>query len=509
MSAKRRLERASEDRRPVVTDDFIYDDPIQPQSGSETDSAYSDTPEEAIRKLKGSSSRDTRSDNNDLSGLAEDRPQESDEGSGKQNKKHSFFRRKKSGERRSHPVIRGFILVLITLSLILAAAAYIFNHSMENSPQILSVPENTISSAVTPVQGFFSGLTETIFGYFRTLKLRSNIETAYNELVAENEELAYKAMRVDQLEQELSMYRDIQDEMLANQDLQPLFCNIIGKSDSNYFSTFTINKGWKDGVQKYCAVVSGGGLVGYTESVEYSTSTVRTIIDSTASIAAVIDSTRDQGNVKGTLGIDETPICRMYYMSTKKLPRPGDLVVTSGVAMDFIREIPIGTVTASTRGMQEKNQYIEITPIVDFSHLEAVIVFRYKPDYAEPIERRENADANIELVPLETARPSPRVPEVASVYKSQDDDELDYDTGEGDEDEEPEEETPSPTPDQTPTPTPVPTPSPSPTPDHTSFVYHSVNTFSEPTPTPTPSPVPTATPYITPDPDDMTFDEED
>ena len=51
MSAKRRLERASEDRRPVVTDDFIYDDPIQPQSGSETDSAYSDTPEEAIREI--------------------------------------------------------------------------------------------------------------------------------------------------------------------------------------------------------------------------------------------------------------------------------------------------------------------------------------------------------------------------------------------------------------------------------------------------------------------------
>ena len=219
---------------------------------------------------------------------------------------------------------------------------------------IPDVPENTISSAVTPVQGFFSGLTETVFGYFRTLKLRSNIETAYNDLVAKNEELAYKAMRVDQLEQELSMYRDIQDEMLANRDLQPLFCNIIGKSDSNYFSTFTINKGSKDGVKEYCAVVSGGGLVGYTESVEYSTSTVRTIIDSTASIAAVIDSTRDQGNVRGTLGIDETPICRMYYLSTKKLPRPGDLVVTSGVAMDFIREIPIGTVTASTRGMQEK-----------------------------------------------------------------------------------------------------------------------------------------------------------
>ena len=506
MSAKRRLERTSENRRPVVTDDFIYDDPVI--SHSETDSAYSDTPEEAIRKLKSASGSETsHSSDPEDKDYSSDHSLDIDKDSAGQAEEKKTAKRKKSREHRSHPVIRGFILVIITLSLILAAAAYIFNHSMDNSPGILSVPENAISSAATPVQGFFSGLTETLFGYFRTLKLRSNIETAYNDVVAENEELAYKAMRVDQLEQELSQYRDMQSEMDANIDLQPIRCTIIGKSDSNYFSTFTINKGSKDGLKEYNAVVYSGALVGYTESVEYSTATVRTIIDSTASIAAVIQSTRDQGNVKGTLGIDETPICRMYYLSTKKLPRPGDLVVTSGVAMNFIPEIPIGTVTASTRGMQEKNQYIEITPLVDFSHLESVIVFRYKPDYAEPIERRENADANIALVPLETARPSPQVPEVASVYKSQDDDELDVNDSE-DEDDEPAEETPSPTPEQTPTPTPVPTPSPSPTPDHTTIVYHSVNTFGEPTPTPTPSPAPTATPYITPDPDDMTFDEE-
>ena len=82
MSAKRRLERASDDRRPVVTDDFIYDDPAQSRSGSEAESPYSDTPEEAIRKLKGSSSRDTRPDTNDFSVSEEERPAESDDDSG-------------------------------------------------------------------------------------------------------------------------------------------------------------------------------------------------------------------------------------------------------------------------------------------------------------------------------------------------------------------------------------------------------------------------------------------
>ena len=514
MSARRRLERASEDRRPVVTDDFIYDEPVGSLTNKESDSAGSDTPEEAIRKLKGSSASDTfhssvsgMEDRYGSSGNRLDETVSEDSGPSDETKSSGS---RKTREHKPHPVIRGFILILVTISLILAAAAYIFNRIYgTDAPAVLGMPENAISTAVTPVQSFFSGLTETVFGYFRTLKLRSNIETAYNDLVAENEELAYKAMRVDQLERELSEYKDMQEMMAANQDMNPILCSIIGKSDSNYFSTFTINKGSRDGIKQYMAVVYGDALVGYTETVEKTTSTVRTIIDSTASIAAVIDSTRDQGNVKGTLGIDETPICRMYYLSTKKLPRPGDLVVTSGVAMPFPREIPIGTVTASTRGMQEKNQYIEIQPLVDFNHLEKVMVLRYIPDYAEPIENRENADANIELVPLETARPSPQVPEVASVYKSQDDDELDEEEGEEEEEESEQLETPSPTPDPTPSPTPVPTPSPAPTPDKTSYVYHPVSQRGEPTPSPSPTPVPTSTPYITPDPDDMTFDEEE
>ena len=53
MSARRRLERKTDERRPVVTDDFIYDDPGT-AAGNDMPGAevFSDTPEEAIRKLK-------------------------------------------------------------------------------------------------------------------------------------------------------------------------------------------------------------------------------------------------------------------------------------------------------------------------------------------------------------------------------------------------------------------------------------------------------------------------
>ena len=139
------------------------------------------------------------------------------------------------------------------------------------------------------------------------------------------------------------------------------------------------------------AVTISGALVGYTENVTETKSQVRTIIDSEASIAALIQSSRDQGTVRGTLGVDGTPMCRMYYLPDTSLPRPGDTVVTSGVGLEFPKGIPIGYIRESTRGMEENKSYVVLEPVVDFQHLEYVTVYRYKPAYAEEAQAREQA----------------------------------------------------------------------------------------------------------------------
>ncbi len=533
---------SKESSRPVVKDDFIYDDPDEKAPAGTDSSASSDTPEDALRKLKKESadrSEDISSAEeflrrqrgrrkkaeptggirtDELSGsrLEDDEPEEKDAAAsgeaGSAGSMDDFRRRARSraysvteetGEapysrRREHhhPHLRRIVLILVTVALIFCAAAYIFHRIIPDAP-ILGEPESAIGQVVTPVQSFFSGLTEAVAGYFRTLKLRANIETEYNALRAENEQLVYKAMLAEELQNTLSQYEDLSDEIAANAGMKPIVCTVIGKSDSNYFSTFTINKGYEDGVEDYMAVTISGALVGYTESVQAHMATVRTIIDSEASIAGLIQSSRDQGTVRGTLGIDGTPMCRMYYLPDDNLPRPGDTVVTSGVGMSFPKGIPIGTVRESTRGMESNKQYIVLEPTADFQHLEYVIVLRYKPQ-AEAIEGRENGRTSVELVPLESARPSPQVPQIASsLFESQNTEDPNT--------------TPTPTPEPTETPTPSPTPTevPTPTPEYHNLEYQVLQRNAEPTTTPTPSPAPTPTPYLTPDPDLMTFEEDD
>lgn len=505
--ARRRLQRKVDNDRPVVTDDFIYNDPDNTADTASSE-VYSDTPEEAIRKLRRRSAPSNPVKPDAAAGDSEESSSESSESAPSGKKVYSsgimlddnlqpVYDESVRRPRKRHPVLRGILLGLVTVSLLITVAAYIFHRIIPTAP-FLGLPENVIGNVVTPVQDFFSGLTETFTGYFRSMKLRANLESEYNALRAENEQLVYKAMLADELQNTLSQYEDLSDEITANANMKPIICTVIGKSDSNYFSTLTINKGTADGVEDYMAVTISGALVGYTENTQAHKSTVRTVIDSDASIAALIQSSRDQGTVRGTLGIDGTPLCRMYYLPDDNLPRPGDLVVTSGVGMSFPKGIPIGVVRESTRGMDANKQYIVLEPQVDFQHLEYVIVLRYKP-LAEAVAGRENGRTDVEFVPLESARPSPIVPEIASsLFESQNTAAPDPDAS----------ETPSPEPTETPTPTPTPRPTPSPTPDETPLEYHAIVLHGEPTPTPTPTAAPTATPYFTPDPNDMTFEED-
>ena len=152
--------------------------------------------------------------------------------------------------------------------------------------------------------------------------------------------------------------------------------------------------------------------------------------------------------------------------------------------------------------MDANKQYIVLEPQVDFQHLEYVIVLRYKPDPIA-VEGRENGRTSIEFVPIESARPSPVIPEIAASLM---DEATSVPPSVS------EEETPAPTPIPTETPTPPPTPAPTQTPAETPAVttleYQVVNFSGEPTPTPSATPEPTPTPYWTPDPEGMTFEED-
>lgn len=314
--------------------------------------------------------------------------------------------KKRSGDSALSRTLRRVVLWAVGLVLVALIGVRIF--SLITGNPLLAVPEKLVSGVVTPVQTGFGSVVDAVAGYLYQLKLRATIELEYNRLKQENEQLVYQAMLAQELQSKLSVYENLFEEVSANESLNPLVCTVIGRESGNYFSVFTINRGANDGIREFMAVTMDGALIGYTYNVTASKSDVRTIIDSEASIAGLIQTSRDQGTVRGTLGIDGTAMCRMYYLPEDHLPRPGDMVVTSGVGMSFPKGIPIGAVRESTRGMESNKQYIVVEPQADFEHIEYVIVLRYQPA-AEAVEARTDSSEVLSFTPLESAVPVPTI----------------------------------------------------------------------------------------------------
>lgn len=477
--------------------DYQYDETLEditallPDENAET---MDDTPTQALEKLNAAHSvKLEASANKPRSKMPRQLPFFKLKNQDENSKKKKKERKESGGMRDFRHIFRNVVLGIVTV--LLAVTLLFIGISNFSDFTIFEIPETVVSKVLTPVQTYFSIFSEGVFGYARRVKMRAKLEEAYEELRAENERLVYQARQAEELQVQLSKFEDIYDEVNINKNMEPVVATVIAKYDGNYFSVFTVNKGSRDGIEPFMAVTVSGSLIGYTETVRETETEIRTIIDTEASIAGLIQSSRDQGIISGTLGVDGQALCRMYYLPDDNLPRPGDTVVTSGVGMGFPKGIPIGTVRESTRGMDANKQYVVVEPAADFQHIEYVIIYKYQP-VAEAISARENNASHIEFVPLETARPYPTLQIGSSLYF------LATATPEVIE------ETPTPEPTVTPSPSPIPTPSPSPTPVYTGPVYEYQVVESGPTATPTPSPTPTPTPFVTIGPANMTWEDE-
>ena len=302
-------------------------------------------------------------------------------------------------KKNKHP----FLYALIRRGIVLLLLVMMILTIYEQSSGTLFSPESSLSRLITPVQSLVSRVTQSVSGYLYRVKLRSNIEYEYNQLKAQNDELVLRSLLNEELEEENTQLRALLGEYDARAEMNPVLARVIASESGNYFSTFTINKGKNDGVDTQMAVITSEGLIGYTYEVFDTTAKVITVIDDQASLAALIESSRDQGAVKGTLGSTGEPLCRMYYLSADSVPRPGDRVITSGVGVSFPKGLLIGYVRESTRAIEDNKHYIVVEPAADFEHIENVLVLRY---YAEVEEMPDNYDnTEIIIAPVATARP--------------------------------------------------------------------------------------------------------
>ena len=102
------------------------------------------------------------------------------------------------------------------------------------------------------------------------------------------------------------------------------------------------------------------------------------IYNSNCSVSTRIQNTRDLGLVSGN-GREDEPLS-MAYIRKRVLDELhiGDVIVTSGENNNYMKDIPVGSISKISVLDYNASLDIELTPIIDFSRLENVIVVNQK-----------------------------------------------------------------------------------------------------------------------------------
>ncbi len=208
------------------------------------------------------------------------------------------------------------------------------------------------------------------------------------------EENAKLQERVDELNNRLNTNMIKQNELeeleqlleLKNTyfDYKTTGARVIAKDTSNWFDTFTIDKGSNDGIKVDMNVMASGGLVGIVTEVGPNYSVVRAIIDDSSSVSATISTTMDNCIVSGSLTdmTDSNMIGFSNLYDSNNLVAIGDSVVTSHISSKYMPGILIGYVSEISSDTNDLTKSGKITPAADFKHLnDVLIVLDVKENY--------------------------------------------------------------------------------------------------------------------------------
>lgn len=198
----------------------------------------------------------------------------------------------------------------------------------------------------------------------------------YHRNYIQNEQLK---MQNDLLTQKLNnsneVYR-LNKRLLAlltfkdSQKYNVIAARVIGRDPSNWSSTIIIDRGRSSRVQKDFVCVSFLGLIGKVIEAGTNTAKILLLNDSNFGVSAIVQRSRQEGLVCGSLGGSLI----MKYLPKDADIKAGDVVETSGLTVNFPKGVLIGSVVDVGDELSGLSRYAVIKPAVNLSSLEEVLV---------------------------------------------------------------------------------------------------------------------------------------
>ncbi len=284
------------------------------------------------------------------------------------------MRRKRDGNTSRAAAI---ILSIVCVGLI--ALSFISPASSGAVHTVTGVVVTPLQKGISAFGGWLSGLTSNFRDAAELRAQNEALQERVDTLTAQNSQLVLNEEELLRLRQLLEL-----DEQYA--EYEKTGARVIARDSGNWFSNFTIDKGSRDGIKVNCNVMAGSGLVGIVTQVGPNWSRVRSIIDDDSNVSAMVSTTSDTCIIAGNLQlIDKGTLSLVKLSDEGNKVHVGDKVVTSNISEKYLPGILIGYICELGSDSNNLTKSGEITPVVDFKHLQEVLVILETKDYSASV----------------------------------------------------------------------------------------------------------------------------
>lgn len=261
------------------------------------------------------------------------------------------------------------VKVVLILALLITAGLAVATNLLG-----VTVGELLVQTVITPLRTGASALTDRAEQLY-------NYVFEYEKLAAENaalrEELSQ--MRDDSrdaasIKRENDRLRELLQLKKEHEDYELVDAYIITWDSNDWSKAFTINRGTSSGIEAgMCAITESGEVVGVVTEAGSNYAKVKTVLDSSLDISAIIATSGYSGMVRGGYASGLPGMLRMDYLPSGAVIRNNDQVVTAGSTV-YPRNLILGYIVDA--GMNDNGiaKYAVLEPAADIDSLEQVFI---------------------------------------------------------------------------------------------------------------------------------------
>ncbi len=243
----------------------------------------------------------------------------------------------------------------------------VYTHEGEGGP--LHALQGTLKATLVPAETAGIQLDAAAEGAAQANDDAAASEETLTQLRERNAELTALLAQAEELRKENERLQGLVN-IVGAYGVEGPTGRVVGRSTDAWNQTVTLDVGSSSGVEEGLTVIGSTGVVGQVISVAPGSCVVRLLTDPQSGAAALVQSSRAEGVVRGSLA----GLLYLENTDAKAELSVGDVDLTSGLGGSYTRGLLVGTIVRIEGGSGDAGRQVVVAPNDTAAPLEELTV---------------------------------------------------------------------------------------------------------------------------------------